>query len=229
MKISICTVSYNTLFYNRLRVEKIREFTRLVDYEILVYDNGSTDGSVEWLRKQDDVILYEGKDNSKRHGAALDYLVKKSTSDVICALDADAFPVSPEWIKPALYLDNDIYLAGIRRGWGNLRGDYVCPTYLFGWRDWLSKHSFKDNWPSWDTAEKLTFDCKQEGHQVKLWQYNSVDFDGRFKAKSCDYDGLVWHTWWSTRKKIGVGVGEFEGGYHDYVQNMLREKYNLEY
>lgn len=229
--ISICTLTYNVFFYNRLYLQNIRELTRLVDYEILIYDNGSTDGSKEWLRRQPDVTLYEGKNNEMRHGQALDFLAKKAKYPIVCALDSDAFPVSPEWITPALYLDDETVLAGIDRGWGRELQSYVCPSYLFGWTDWVKKHTFIDNWPKWDTGERMGQDCLAEGKKMKFWKYNLVDFDGRFKKKPCDYAGLVWHTWWGGRGKSVPGLAgrEFEHEYHDYVKDHLRERFNLEY
>lgn len=229
--ISICIVTYNSLFYNKLAVSQIRKMTQLVDYQIMVYDNGSTDGSVQWLEKQHDVILFKGSNNSLSHGAALDYLLSMAVYPRTCTLCSDAFPVSPEWIVPALYLDTEVYLTGIFRGRRKMLTEYVCPSYLFGWTEWLRNHTFKDNWPQWDTAQKLAYDCIQEGHKMKTWMPELVDLGEGFQKQPCDYNGWVWHTWRSTRQVVDRRSveRECEVDYHEHIKNLLRERFELDY
>lgn len=52
---SIIILSYNTLDYTRLCIESIRQYTEAGSYEIIVIDNNSQDGSVEWLKEQGDI------------------------------------------------------------------------------------------------------------------------------------------------------------------------------
>jgi GT2 family glycosyltransferase len=49
MKTSIVIVTYNHLEYTKLCIGSIRLFTRRDSYELVIVDNGSTDGTVEWL------------------------------------------------------------------------------------------------------------------------------------------------------------------------------------
>jgi glycosyltransferase involved in cell wall biosynthesis len=228
--ISICILTHNVFFYNRLALEQIRKLTKTVNYEILIYDNASTDGSREWLESQPDVTVFRGNNNHMRHGQALDYLVKKAKYPICCALCSDAFPISIEWLTPSLYLDDKVYLSGVHRGSNRLCKEYVCPSYLFGWTDWLKTHTFVDNWPKWDTGEKLADDCIKEGFEIKTWKGIDVKFEG-FKPKRCDYNGWVWHTWFSGRKQTVPYVVpvECEPTFHDFVQNYLREKFQLNY
>lgn len=229
--ISICVLTYNVFFYNRLAVEMIRKMTRVTDYEILFYDNASTDGSAEWLEAQPDVTLYRGKSNTMRHGQALDFLTRRAKYPICCCLCSDAFPVSPEWLTPAMYLDEETYLSGIYRGGGDRLTDYVCPSYLFGWTEWLKRRTFTDNWPKWDTGEKLGKDCLDEGFKMKTWNVSTVDFGEKFRKKTCDYNGWVWHTWQAGRGQTVpnvIGI-ECDEGFHEHVEKMMREKYNLDY
>lgn len=228
--VSICIVSYNSFFYNRLAIDQIRKMTRLVNYEILVYDNGSSDGSVEWMAQQPEVILFRGRNNELKHGRALDFLTRRASYPICCCLCVDAFPVSPEWLIPATYLDDDTYLAGIHRNNAATKLEpYVCPSYLFSWTEWLKRHSFVDDWPNWDTGENLGNDCLREGHKIKSWLPTLVDFDG-FTSQQCDYNGWVWHTGFTVRRQIvPLQNLECEGDYNKHVENLLRERFNLDY
>lgn len=229
--VSICILTHNVFFYNRLALSKIRELTRVANYEILVYDNASTDGSTEWLAAQPDVRLFKGKNNSMRHGQALNFLVRRAQYPICCTLCSDAFPVSCEWLTPAMYLDENVFLAGIFRSGGKKRlANYVCPSYLFGWTEWLKRHDFRDNWPKWDTGEKLGKDCADEGLSMKTWKASSIHVDG-FRDKRCDYNNWVWHTWWSGRAQTVPGIAgrECEKAYHSHMKEMLRERFQLNY
>ena len=228
--ISICILTHNVFFYNRLALDMIRKMTRAVNYEILIYDNASTDGSREWLEAQPEVVLFKGKSNTARHGEALDFLIKKAKYPIVCCLCSDAFPVSPEWLTPSMYLDDKVYLSGVYRA-SNRLTSYVCPSYFFGWTDWIKTHTMMDNWPKWDTGEKLAKDCLDEGFEMKTWENLPVKIAEGLKSKNCDYNGWVWHTWMTGRSKTVphvVGV-ECEKNYHDNVKNFLREKYELDY
>ena len=62
--VSFAILSYNTLEYTRQCIESIRNTCFEKCYEIVVVDNASTDGSVEWLRDQNDVVLVENDTNA---------------------------------------------------------------------------------------------------------------------------------------------------------------------
>jgi len=233
MGISICILTYNVLFYNKLALRQIRALTKMVDYEILVYDNGSNDGSPEWLAQQPDVRLFRhmGQGQAFRHGAGLDFLVKEAKYPVTCTLCSDAFPTATEWWTPAMYLDKQTNLCGIERGYGRITKDYVCPSFLFGWTDWLRGHTFQDDWPNTDTGEWLTKSCEQEGRKIKVWKKNLVTLDGKLSPKDCDYSGLAWHVWCTGRVNTVPFVRgvEVEPDYHDFMIDHLRKKYNLDF
>ena len=44
-------------------IESIRRTCNSDTYELIVIDNASKDGSVEWLREQKDIILIENAEN----------------------------------------------------------------------------------------------------------------------------------------------------------------------
>jgi len=55
--VSIIIVNYNTLHFVKPCVDSIVEQTKDIDYEIIVVDNGSTDGSCEVLRKDKRLVF----------------------------------------------------------------------------------------------------------------------------------------------------------------------------
>lgn len=61
--VSFIILSFNTIDYTKLCVQSIRNNCKTDSYEIVVVDNASTDGSVEWLQNQNDIILVKNKEN----------------------------------------------------------------------------------------------------------------------------------------------------------------------
>ncbi|MCL4538604.1 MAG: glycoside hydrolase family 99-like domain-containing protein [Bacteroidetes bacterium] len=59
---SIIMLTYNQLEYTKLTVDSIRRHTR-APYELIVIDNASTDGTVEYLKAQKDIRTVFNKDN----------------------------------------------------------------------------------------------------------------------------------------------------------------------
>jgi O-antigen biosynthesis protein len=56
-KTSIVIPTYNNKDYSKTCVDSIRKFTEKGSYQIIVVDNHSTDGTIEWLKAQDDLKI----------------------------------------------------------------------------------------------------------------------------------------------------------------------------
>lgn len=67
--VSIVLVTYNQLEMTKLCVDSIRQYTPSGTYEIIVVDNASTDGTGQWLQKQQD-IRYILNDSNRGFPAA---------------------------------------------------------------------------------------------------------------------------------------------------------------
>lgn len=63
MKTSIIILTYNQMEYTQKCIESIREYTELDQYEIIIVDNNSTDGTLDWLRNQSDVQVIANEQN----------------------------------------------------------------------------------------------------------------------------------------------------------------------
>jgi len=61
MAISFCIPTYNRLLHIKKVIDSIRDGIGNYPYEIIIADGGSSDGTIEYLKKQKDVILIEQK------------------------------------------------------------------------------------------------------------------------------------------------------------------------
>jgi len=99
---SIVVVSYNALEKTRKCVEALR-IARDERYptELLFVDNGSSDGSAEWLAEQPDVRLVRNADNAGAP-AARNQALALARGEWIVVMDNDAI-VSPGWLRRMLF------------------------------------------------------------------------------------------------------------------------------
>lgn len=61
MKLSIITLTYNKLKYTKKYIESLKKYTN--NFELIIVDNGSTDGTREYLKSLDDVKLIFNDEN----------------------------------------------------------------------------------------------------------------------------------------------------------------------
>lgn len=96
-KVSIIILSYHTLAYTRLCIESIRAYTEPDTYEIIVVDNGSQDGSLEYLRAQPDVRLIENGENRGFPAACNQGMQAAAEGNDLLLLNSDTI-VTPRWL-----------------------------------------------------------------------------------------------------------------------------------
>ena len=100
--VSIIAVSCNALANTQRCIESLRRGADArYPQEILIVDNGSTDGSVEWLEAQPDIKLIR---NPFNFGAprARNQAIRHAQGDWVAFLDNDVF-VPEGWLDRALY------------------------------------------------------------------------------------------------------------------------------
>ncbi|WP_094605997.1 hypothetical protein SPSIL_050840 [Sporomusa silvacetica DSM 10669] len=110
---SIIVLTYNKLDYNKLCIESIRQYTEPDSYEVIVIDNHSTDGTVEWLQGQQDIRLILNSENVG-FPAGCNQGLKAAKGNSVLLLNNDTV-VTPNWLsnlKKCLYSSNDIGAVG---------------------------------------------------------------------------------------------------------------------
>lgn len=99
-KTSIVILTLNKLEYTKLCIESVRKYTTNLNYEIIVVDNKSTDGTVEWLKNQKDIkVIY----NSSNMGFPIgcNQGISIATGENILLLNNDTV-VTKNWLKNLL-------------------------------------------------------------------------------------------------------------------------------
>jgi glycosyltransferase involved in cell wall biosynthesis len=100
MKYSVCIINWNWLEVLKPSIQKLKEEKKMVDLEIIVLDNGSIDGSSEWLKQQTDITSICLSDNM---GSCIgrNKMLDVAQGDYILLLDSDILYVngSLEYLK----------------------------------------------------------------------------------------------------------------------------------
>jgi glycosyltransferase involved in cell wall biosynthesis len=241
--VSIVTVSYDTFFFVRLFVEKVREFVGERDYEVIVVDRGSRDGTREWLTGQRDVrMLTTGKQRRGHgHGEAAEAGAREATFNRIVLLDSDAHPTSKDWLELTVdKLDVENRLAGAKfHGLhnGNPFGWYIHPHFMaFHRADIGSDIVLRKLRPAFDTGEEATVRMLGAGRGVIGYP---LEFYREFAVGHPHFPTVcagVFHAWYGTRltKESGLVTRETDGAvnrkkYLEPLQARLREAYRLDY
>jgi hypothetical protein len=135
--VSIVTVTRDGLFFTRLLVERVRQTVSGRDYQIILVDQGSRDGTRAWARAQPDVTLlrrHRWFHRGHRHGEAAEAGVLAARHAHIVLLDSDAHPVGADWLDDSVdRLDEAHPLAGaVFRSphRGNPHGWYIHPHFM---------------------------------------------------------------------------------------------------
>lgn len=112
--VSFIILSYNTLEYTMNCIESIRKNSPESCREIVIVDNASTDGSVEWLRRQNDIVLYENIENCGfPKGCNQGVEVTCKDNDIfLLNSDTSLTPNALFWLRMGLYENDKIGATG---------------------------------------------------------------------------------------------------------------------
>lgn len=113
-KISIIILTYNNLDYSMQCIESIRQYTDEDTYEIVVVDNGSKDGTREWLKQQKNLkLVFPDENTGFPKGCNLGIEAAEKGNDILL-LNNDIV-VTPSWLtnlKNCFYSDDNIAAVG---------------------------------------------------------------------------------------------------------------------
>jgi GT2 family glycosyltransferase len=113
-RVSFVLGSYNRLPYLILTLDSIRAEAANIEHEIIIIDGGSTDGSIEWLVHQKDVITiiqhnrgeWLGKAIPRRSwGYFMNLGFKAAQGEYVCMLSDDSLLIPGAVSKGLEYLD----------------------------------------------------------------------------------------------------------------------------
>ena len=205
--ISILTVNSNCLDWMRLLVASVRKFTHL-PYEIILVDNGSEDGSVVWILKEQkgskDIRAFILNKNLG-HGAGLDFALQQAERRFCLVLDIDAHLQRKDWDFDLI----ELYIAKKERKLICAGGDSrkpIHPCFMFFEREFFLDMglSFVPR-EGFDVGRKIYFDLLVAGYEVLRIP------PGYESNKKKFYDGAwgdnyyiagkptIYHNWYSAR------------------------------
>lgn len=112
--VSFIILSYNTLNYTKTCIESIRENTLESSREIVIVDNASTDGSLEWLQEQKDIVLRANTENSGFPKGCNEGVEVAQKGNDIFLLNNDTFlpPNALFWLRMGLYENDKVGATG---------------------------------------------------------------------------------------------------------------------
>lgn len=131
-KSAFVILSYNLLDYTKQCIESIRANVPETSREIIVVDNASGDGSVEWLREQSDIVLVENKVNKGFPMGCNQGIGAASPDADIFLLNNDTIVPKNSlfWLRMGLYADErngaagsvSNYVANLQQVAGGIQG-----------------------------------------------------------------------------------------------------------
>lgn len=98
-KVSIIVLSWNTLSDTKTCLENIRSYS-YKSKEVIVVDNGSTDGSKDYLSQCDDIIYIDLPENTGFTGGQIAAL-EKTSGDYLLLVNSDAV-LDKKWVEKAV-------------------------------------------------------------------------------------------------------------------------------
>jgi GT2 family glycosyltransferase len=96
-RVAVVTVNYNHAVYLDAYIESLCH-SQYPIAEIVIADNGSTDDSLDILRRHQDVIVIRN-DSNVGYSAALNQVIERASCPLVCATGPDVI-VEPDWLQP---------------------------------------------------------------------------------------------------------------------------------
>ena len=101
MKVSLVIPSYNNLRHLKNAYNSVRKYYNN-EVELILIDDGSNDGTIEWLKSlKDNNLIYWREQSRIGHTILYDKGIDKATNDIVGILHADMY-IAPDYIENLL-------------------------------------------------------------------------------------------------------------------------------
>jgi glycosyltransferase involved in cell wall biosynthesis len=212
--VTIVTVNFNTLDFIRLGISKVFELSDL-PFEMIVVDNGSTDGSLEYLKSEKRIRLLQLKQNIG-HAPALDYAMRYVTTKYVVVLESDAHPIHNKWLSSLIEpLNKEVLASGVHH-----HRSYVHPACMAMETETFRKFdlTFKPNWPPdgdlkklgvthWDVGEYISMVILRHGKKLHYFERSNKP---SVSILGSEYGGIVYHHFYGTRLVAEPSMDKFD-------------------
>lgn len=203
---TVITVTWDSLDYLAVALHAVHRFSP--DAHVLVVDNASTDGTSAFLRAAPGARSVRLPVNIG-HGPAMDIGFLLARTELLIALDVDAFPLSHGWVDElAAPLRAGRTVAGVHMG-----GGYAHPACLAMRRKQFlaGGHTFSGNFSflrgtgtrgvdSWDVGERISM--REGADRVHLIEATEVRGPG---AVGMTFGAVAYHNAYATRHRAEPG------------------------
>lgn len=173
--VDILVANQNTLPWLKLLVSQYTKFKPDVDAKFFVWDNGSTDGSKDWLKSSG--IAHHLCDERRPHYDGLLGGFSLTSAPYVAYMDVDAIPVAQKWLdEPWASIQHPIVgAAGLSRRfpWGNRR-EFVHPSFCIFRRDLYERYSLSPvvvhvTGFSYDVGELMCAKIQDNGYSLAFF------------------------------------------------------------
>lgn len=215
MKLSIITINYNNLAGLRKTVESVLAQTYR-EFEYIVIDGASTDGSAEYVRAQADKLTYWVSEQDTGIYNAMNKGVRAATGEYVLMLNSGDFLVDEYVVERILpELDGTDIVQGntmnggiLDRGYGKSNINFLevqCGHFLhqasFCKRDLFDKYGYFDE--SYRYVSDTIFFIKTLGYGGATFRYVDIDIaDFDLTGFSCINDENIRQQHWQEEMRM---------------------------